>query len=399
MKPTVWIEKVRARRGRRVTSYRVRWKVGGRLAGSENCGPNRSHAEQRRTKIEEALWAGKLHIRQPDAGKTWADLWARYERDHRREVSDRTWSEFYESAQRELKALYGADLPLLVFDVDKAQALLDRLGTPKPEGRGLAPNTVSMRMRFLSAIVSYAVRPLKWMTENPILDVKVPKYRRGGRVIQPAELELIVQHAPARARAPLWLLPQTGMRPGELINLQQQQLDRARGYVRVMRHAELGIGTDWQRKTLAEVHVPIRADLWPLFGPAAKAGWVFPGYAADPRERGNQLAKDCRKACRAAERAAGLAPDSLRITPHHSKHTYCTAFLEAGGNIQDLSKITGTRAETLLRVYRHIVSRAPLSETARVNFGALPAPAQPQHPPLGARLATSLRAASRREKA
>jgi hypothetical protein len=156
------------------------------------------------------------------------------------------------------------------------------------------------------------------------------------------------------------------MRPGELINLQQPQLDHAAGYVKVMRHQDLGLESTWDRKTKNEVHVPIDAALWPYFG-AGAAGWVFEGYnQRDPRERVKQLSRDWRRALRKANasRAAAGKPLIPDISPHDCKHTFVTRALEAGRPPQQVADITGTNLATLMRNYRHIINRAPRSAAA-----------------------------------
>jgi integrase len=400
-KPSVWIEPVR-NRARRVTSWRVCWRVPGLGRGALNTGPIKEHAAQKARELERQAWEGKLQLRARQGEHTWAQLVERFKGDHAGNVSPRTW-EVYEYAIREFDAELGRDFPIALFDLDQAAKLKARL----TGARKLKPNSVSIVLRHVRAVLNHAVRPLKWISDHGLLDLEIPRYQRGGVIIQADWLHDLVEHAPARAKAPTWLLPHTGMRSGELINLQHPQLDRTHSYVRVMRHGAMGVESGWERKTRNEVHVPIAPELWPHFGPQAAAGWVFPGYnQRDPRQRTVQLALDWRRALIDANRARAAAgkPPIPRLTPHHCKHTFATMFLEAGGSIQRLSDITGTRAETLLRTYRHIISRAPVSETSRVSFGRspiqapIPAPALPQQEAPRRRAPGARGARSRRKK-
>jgi integrase len=377
-KPSVWIEPVKNRE-KRTTSWRVRWAIPGVGRGALNTGPLKDHARRKLRELQEKAWEGKLQLRAVSGGRAWSELVERFKADHAGNLSPRT-VEIYDYAIREFDAALGKDFPIALFDLEHAAKLKARLSGE----RGLKPNTASIILRHLRAILNHAVRPLKWISDHGLLDLEIPRYQRGGKIIQADWLRDIVAHAPKRAKAPTWLLPHTGMRSGELINLQHPQLDRTRGYVRVMRHGAIGVESGWDRKTRNEVHVPIAPELWRYFGPARDSGWVFPGFnQTDTRQRTVQLALDWRRALRSANaaRAREGRPPIPNITPHHSKHTFATMFLEAGGSIQRLSDITGTRAETLLRTYRHIISRAPISETSRVSFGAAPSPTLPQQAP------------------
>jgi integrase len=371
-KPSVWIEPVRNRKGK-VTSWRVGWRIPGVGRGSINTGPRKPHAEAKKRELEEQAWEGKLQLKPRSGDRTFAELVARFETDRRSNLSTRTW-EIYETAVAKFKAKFGADFPIAQFDLDRASELKGYL----IKDLGLAKNTVSITLRHLSAILSYGVRPLHWITNNALLDIEIPAYRRGGKVIQPDWLRDLVKYAPRRAQAPMWLEPHVGMRPGELINLQHPQLERSTGYVKVMRHVDLGLGSDWDRKTKNEVHVPVAADMWPWFGPAKESGWVFEGYhQTDPQERTRQFAKDWRRARKAAnaQREKEGRPPIPVVTPHHSKHTFVTRALEAGRKPQVVADITGTNLQTLIRTYRHIINKAPISEAGHVTFGAAPIPA------------------------
>jgi integrase len=376
-KPSIWIDPVRNRKGK-VTSWRVCWRIPGMGRGSKNTGPLKPHAEAEKRKLEEQAWEGKLQLRPRSGEYSFAELLARFETDRRPDLSKRTW-EIYQTAAAKFRAKLGAEFPIAQFDLDQAAKLKSYLSGEL----GLERNTVSLTLRHLSAIFSYGVRPLKWITDHGLLDLEIPSYRRNSKIIQPDWLRDLVKYAPARARAPMWILPHVGMRPGELINLQHPQLDRAASYAKVMRHVDLGLGSDWDRKTKNEVHVPIDAGMWRWFGPVKESGWVFEGYnQTDPQERTRQFAKDWRRARRAANeaRARDGRPPIPEITPHHSKHTFVTRALEAGLRPQVVADITGTNLQTLIRTYRAIINRAPISEAGHVTFGEAPisAPTLPQ---------------------
>jgi integrase len=149
----------------------------------------------------------------------------------------------------------------------------------------------------------------------------------------------------------------TGLRPGEWIALEWRDVDRAAGVIRVERaYAQ-------PRKGLAGKTMPYpkTGDLSrrsvPLSAAAAVAldtqprridtRLIFPARHGGPLILHNFRARDWRPALDAAGLAANRRVYDLR-------HTFATTALAAGVSIFELSRIMGTSAAMLDRVYGHL---------------------------------------------
>lgn len=327
----------------------------------------------------------KLGLRKAAPARDWGQLRAEYERFSRGELRPRTWSGWHkpmldhfsrylkEHAQGESTRL-GAVTTKFVTDFRY------HLESPAAAGgRGLARNSVGGYGRHLTAVFNYAIRTLKWISENPCVGVPWPKYEPTGRDLEDDVLTAVMTHARDRLRALIWIDRHSGARSGELVNLDHRQLNRAGSYLTIVMHKRRGIRGGWQPKTAASTRqVPILPDLWPLFGPAKKDGAVFDGYTGTPDEKVNQVSKDFRRARKAAIAAAiergdqDLATRLADATFHDVKHTFCTDYLVKGGSTAKLSEITGTSEATLKKTYSHLLGKVTLADMSIISRGPLP---------------------------
>lgn len=101
-------------------------------------------------------------------------------------------------------------------------------------GRGLAKNSITTAKSILSAALNYAIYPAELISVNPTQAIKVPKSARRKAIkrtiIMPEKLqELLAVFKPGhRYRIPVLLAYHTGMRAGEILGLEWQDVDLER---------------------------------------------------------------------------------------------------------------------------------------------------------------------------
>lgn len=329
-------------------------------------------ANRKRVQLQSDAEDVRLGLKKPVAHHTWGELAAEYERTSRAELQPSTWKSWHKPTIDHFtkflsKQSHGLSTNIRLINSSLVKDFRYSLT--------LAPNTISGFGRHLAAIFNYAIKPLRWISDNPCDSVPWPKYVPTGQVIEDDILHLLVKYARARLRPLIWIDSHSGARSGELVNLDHSQLNRDRGDIMISRHSKRSVR--WQPKTAAsERRVPIHKELWPLFGPARSQGPVF-DYTGTPKDKVNRVSKDFREARRAVQehfRKAGkpeLASAIETITFHDLKHTFCTAYLEHGGTTAKLSEITGTSEATLKKTYAHLLGRIK-HEDMIIRRGPLP---------------------------
>jgi integrase len=140
----------------------------------------------------------------------------------------------------------------------------------------------------------------------------------------------------------------TGLRPAELVALEQRDVDRTGGVLYVRR--QLVRGQVKQTKTRRSARaVPLQAAAFdaldrlpdvngPLLFPAPRGGYI-------------NLHNFRRRQWRSAQLAAGIDP--IR-RPYDLRHTYATFALRAGISIFDLSRFMGASLAMIDRHYGHL---------------------------------------------
>jgi integrase len=155
----------------------------------------------------------------------------------------------------------------------------------------------------------------------------------------------------------IWFTLNTGMRQGEILNLQWQDVDFARGVLMVM-----------QSKNGTRRTIPLNATVYELL--AAKQATT--GAARGPVFRtplGNELQVRylVREFCEARDRAG--IPD-FRF--HDMRHTFATRLVQRGVDLYKVQRLLGHKTSLMTQRYAH---HSP--ESLREGVNVLDAP-QPQ---------------------
>lgn len=221
--------------------------------------------------------------------------------------------------------------------------------------QGLSRATLARRAATVRSFLAWAARE-GYLRTDPSLRLKAPK-RQGALpdVLSTAQLEPLLESAqrsavggdPAalRARAVLELLYSSGIRVGELVGLDIDDVDTDRRTLRV-----LGKGN---RERTVPFGVPAGHALhdWLARG---RSRWARPesgpalflgprGGRLDPRQARSIVAK----ILRAAEGTGASGPHALR-------HTAATHLLDGGADLRAVQELLGHRSLATTQLYTHV---------------------------------------------
>jgi integrase/recombinase XerD len=153
-----------------------------------------------------------------------------------------------------------------------------------------------------------------------------------------------------RDRTLLELLYAAGLRIGEAVGLDREDLSLDGGFVRVIgkgdreRLVPLGeVALDWLERWIAGP----RAALLALGrAPAGRGGPLFLG------PRGGRLARQ--QAWATVKRAAARAGLGARVSPHTLRHSFATHLLEGGADLRIVQELLGHASISTTQLYTHL---------------------------------------------
>lgn len=209
---------------------------------------------------------------------------------------------------------------------------------------GLTYSTIRRHLVDVKAILNFAAKrrpPL--IAFNPIRDYRLP--REEPAVIMPptaAELAALLAASPDHLRRIILLAYYLGLRPGpvECFRLRWEMVDWTSETILVP-GAKKG-GHD--RRS-----VPIHPELidhlrtWQAADNARGIPWIIHWGGRPPV-----------RICTAWTAARAKAKITRRLRPYDLRHLFVTQALEAGGDLNALSDIVGSKPATLMRHYQHV---------------------------------------------
>jgi len=218
---------------------------------------------------------------------------------------------------------------------------------PKARGEGERTGTdVNRTMAALSSALSFAVKELEWLEDNPMRRVR--KFTEpSGRVRYltedelPALLKACRESANADLLLAVLLALSTGARQAEVMGLRWKQIDLK------AKTALLVDTKNGERRTL-----PIVGEAYELLAARAKVrriddDRVFP---AGPRAKNPEAVTDLRAPWEAALKAAGIADFHW----HDLRHT-CASYMAMSGVSQlEMAKLLGHKTLAMTMRYAHL---------------------------------------------
>ncbi len=150
----------------------------------------------------------------------------------------------------------------------------------------------------------------------------------------------------ARDLAILEVLYAGGIRVAELCALDESDLDRSRGLIRVLgkgnKQRSVPLGDPAWRAV--DAWLQVRAD---LADPAAK-GALFVGV------RGGRINQ--RVVRRIVHRALSAVPDAPDLGPHGLRHAMATHLLEGGADLRTVQEVLGHSSAATTQIYTHVTT-------------------------------------------
>ena len=249
------------------------------------------------------------------------------------------------------------------------------------ESRGLSSSTIENHLKPLSGTFRYAVRR-GLISTNPVSQMTVddrPEKRVRSKAHEwtPEEIASIFTAAEVLATEPnahadytsiLRTAVYTGLRLGELLGLQWQDVDLDKGTIEIQRQFTK-TGELAAPKTKAALRrIPIRPELVTLLknekeaafatGLAKPEDFVFPSRTGGPKLH--------RTIQRAWENVRDKAKLSDELTFHDLRHAYASVAVSASADPIFLSKVMGhTDPAITMKVYTHLFDRPQREATFR----------------------------------
>ena len=237
-------------------------------------------------------------------------------------------------------------------------------------GAGLSDRMVRMCHAVCRSALERAVRD-DLLRTNPAIGCKLPpKKAKEMQVLDREELQKFLIQAQADGYYELFLLDLcTGLRRGELIALQWEDLNFETGVLTVNKQAytvngELQIIPPKTKASVRKLVLP-PAVLAVLreYRKKVDSRWMFPSPVKADRPITPGVAR--RRLQTILERA-----DCKRVRFHDLRHTFATASLEHGMDIKTLSTIIGhVSTATTLNVYAHVTDEMRKIAAAKIDRG------------------------------
>jgi integrase len=325
---------IRRREAKSGTRFQVRYRLGGRAYPLVHGGSFETLKEAR---LRRDLVAGELAV-----GRNPADLLqAMVERPPVRTF--REWAEAYKMSRvdvgaetrknmlshlKRLNARFGDRDPFTITIADCQEWV--------GENADLKPASLSRYMATLRQILDFAA-----VEPNPARDgrVKLPKIETA--TVEPPsaeQFEAIIATVPRRWRLPLRVLEQSGMRVGELRDLEWRDVDLAGCRLRI-RQGKTAAARRWAAVPewlMQEIDATCPVD------DRTPERAVFPGFTPDVAK--NVMARACV--------AAGIP----HFHPHDLRHRYASLKLREGVPVTDLAAQLGHSKKSMtLDTYSHVL--------------------------------------------
>ncbi|BBH71139.1 hypothetical protein ACTI_78240 [Actinoplanes sp. OR16] len=260
----------------------------------------------------------------------------------------------------------------------------------------LAPATLRLVYSYVNAIFALAVRD-RMIASSPCIDIRLPKVDRGKRVIPtPAQVHRLAELMPDRLSAAVYLAAGCGIRLGEALGLEVEDIDFERAELSVQRQLKLHkgrspfLGQPKTRSSVRTVELPdvvadaLRAHLKTVGDP------VEIDDDTDPRRPTRRLAalvfrgtgggavnpSSFSRTWVSVRTKAGLP---MRWGFHGLRHYYATLLINAGASVKTVQLALGHSTPTVtLNAYVHEWPDV-LDRTRSLVDGALRLPGSPGH--------------------
>lgn len=239
---------------------------------------------------------------------------------------------------------------------------------------GLSKNSLSNFYGVLSGALRYAVYPAKFIKDNPMSFVTMPKYdltnksKQNLKIISIHDFKRIIERFPfgSNFHIPLQIGFNTGMRGGEIAALTWNDIDLINGTIYVQHtlvHGEKGskkfvLGTPKTPSSYRVIHIGdsltnllIKHREYQYKNRETYGEWYHDSNFICTKENGEQITTDSYKyLSRVVNYELGI-----KFSMHSLRHTHATMLLEQGANIKDIQRRLGhSKLSTTMDTYSHV---------------------------------------------
>jgi len=220
------------------------------------------------------------------------------------------------------------------------------LNTPTTKGKKRSAATANRYISSLSSSLSYAARQLRWISENPCINLKKLKENPGRDRILTEEEILRLLDACRQSRSPylfciVLISLTTGARQGEILSLEWKHID-FENKLAFLKETKNG------RPRSISLADPIIKELQKLYESRnLHKPLVFASKTAFGRI-------DIKKAWQQALKRAEIT----HCRAHDMRHTFCTLAASQGASNLELATAMGHRTLEMLQRYTHLDAQA-----------------------------------------
>lgn len=294
-----------------------------------------------------------------------------------------TYRKYVEYARMDMP-IFGK-MNLRAIQQGDVQRHLDHLATEGRThwGHPMKPATVNRRREFLRCVFYEALRR-RYVSENPCVGTrKLREDNERTRYASEWEEGRIMEAAEPWLPPILKLATLAGLRLGEIVSLRWDQIDQARGAIRIPPTSKGHKGRE----------VPITPDLWPWLrgiapyvGPAGRSPFVFTNPATGKPHHDHGVENAWKRALRQANAALAHAAevvgtkDAPRIEDlhlHDLRRTFASRLAQKGVSLQTIADLLGHSAVYVTMRYAYLQPENLRAAVALLSKGGLgPNPAQ-----------------------
>lgn len=226
----------------------------------------------------------------------------------------------------------------------------------------IADKTLNDELSTLKVFYQWA-EDREYVAKNPVEKVKRVKVNpKAIRVFTREEITQIMRHATDYQRPFYQLLLCTGMRDGEMRNLEWDDVDFAN------RQLFVRIKKDWQPKTRRGRIIPMAGEAYDILRSLQRRGkYVF------STSTGRRWAPPRQPWCDLLDRIERKDGVSLhgQVSLHTFRHTFATFCLMSGVDIKTVSEFLGHTSVKMTEKYLHLLPEHKAKEMQKVSFGNL----------------------------
>lgn len=306
---------------------------------------------------------------QEESTVTFSDMADSWEREHRPEITDRTWSN-YAPHVKDMKDQYGERL------IDEMEAADVSNDLARAKAKGYSATVVNTRRSIFLMVFDHAIikGTIKY---NPAKSVKLPKGLKRGKRTAPTKEQMtaIFKHIDSPFGLFPFFLLCTGLRKSEALALGWEDIDLKKKEISVTKSLDYTVGSKPKikpPKTEAGIRtVPIidillpylKGGTGPLFPcPPSNRGGKGGGYMTERAYEGAWL--------RYCQSAGLMDGDKPAITAHNLRHGTATLLFENGVDELTTQKILGhSRIEITREIYTDLRNEQKVRSVSKFNRG------------------------------